>query len=175
MFTCRIYTTRRRYEWFLFEDIGESNTFWRITWDANRHLWPETNHACLTLAHTIFSGSNTTPEIFVEAIGTSCCVTKAVKQQSSHMRGRGNNNLWVPPSVVCWLLCLSPCPCHNHPQQEGMQPGPAAHLVCIRAVSRLRLLVLGGRGDRGRSCEEHDACCGTVLQEDSIVRIRIRR
>lgn len=27
------------------------------------------------------------------------------------------------------------------------------------------------RGDRGRSCEEHDVC-GAVLQEDSIVRIR---
>ena len=28
-----------------------------------------------------------------------------------------------------------------------------------------------GRGDRGRSCEDHDVC-GTVLQEDSVVRIR---
>ncbi|KAI2495446.1 hypothetical protein MHU86_19078 [Fragilaria crotonensis] len=28
-----------------------------------------------------------------------------------------------------------------------------------------------GRSDRGRSCEEHDVC-GTVLQEDSVVRIR---
>jgi hypothetical protein len=27
------------------------------------------------------------------------------------------------------------------------------------------------RGDRGRSCEEHDVC-GAVLQEDSVVRIR---
>jgi hypothetical protein len=27
------------------------------------------------------------------------------------------------------------------------------------------------RSDRGRSCEEHDVC-GTVLQEDSVVRIR---
>ncbi|KAI2489968.1 hypothetical protein MHU86_24620 [Fragilaria crotonensis] len=28
-----------------------------------------------------------------------------------------------------------------------------------------------GRSDRGRSCEEHDVC-GTVLEEDSVVRIR---
>jgi hypothetical protein len=28
-----------------------------------------------------------------------------------------------------------------------------------------------GRSDRGRSCEEHDAC-GTMLEEDSVVRIR---
>ena len=38
-------------------------------------------------------------------------------------------------------------------------------------VSRPVEVVGIARGDCGRSCEEHDVC-GTILQEDSVVRIR---
>ena len=47
---------------------------------------------------------------------------------------------------------------------------------CINASNtipyRFAIEIVGiARGDRGRSCEEHDVC-GAVLQEDSVVRIR---
>ena len=73
----------------------------------------------------------------------------------------------ISAAVVSYFLSLnmssSPSTARNTTRTSSSPPiHPCGITVEIVGI---------GRSDRGRSCEEHDTC-GTVLQEDSVVRIR---
>ena len=60
----------------------------------------------------------------------------------------------------------------NGKEEEGSTPSRALIEPPIHHPSGVTVDIVGiARGDRGRSCEEHNVC-GAVLHEDSVVRLR---